>query len=1166
MRTMKRSWDSHVFRMCFCAFLVLAWNVPPGSKPAASEAADSAPCSTPLPEGEGSLDCVSIQSLSPSAITSAAPKVSDTANGTDETFELVAVVSNAPEEAVVEAFLTTGGDERSLGLLERLSADTWELSWNVPSTVSNGSAEISMVARRGPEIGTQELSRDTVTVNLQHKETPGTTPVHAPLPAAETAEFTWPTQLGPLGFYRPREGSWSTVLSGVLSSGADATFSVYYSVTPIGREPIFIQCGSGSATPRDEGGMRPFQAACTLTDEDLPSQVSAVAVVPQRNEQSATQITPAPQPQAADVQRVQPFIQTVDEMKISLATLPPNSMTTAWPSGTHRASGSGCMDVVAVVSDQHDQPVQGANVDIELRGPADAPTFGSGSSAFKVPFGFGEEDASNCTEGGTAGRQAVFEIADGPDAKRIESDQGSGLSGGGAGVGEWRFKVFAPGTEWGYSEVYAWVDDQVRTGETDESAPDNETYESYEPLASLRLQWLEENLTVSASPASDAAPVDACNPYEVLVAGGRAPLGGVNVDLHLRGPDTGVRFCDPPGASELRPPDDGEHGTEEEPGGDHHPPNTPQCTTENGPACIHREGETDSKGRLIFGLSSDVAGSTSITAWFDGEQGTDDDLNNTTGASSQASTSWIAAASDAKISFTNPSGYAGPKTISDTHFRIVTSVNAPFAIDGVDLELADDSGTVALGPATRVAGGHTYEFDWDLDASRLPGGTEPGEAEDPGEGEDEGGPGDEEAQTGPVPDGNYTLRAKIAGEAAVAEADVVVDRDGGATDPAPSEGVELSLPLNGRAVSILDRVITVKGTATPGAEAVDLFYSVTPPGEPVTWVTPSCGHVDLLGSGPEPQEFEGECRLGTNHRSDQVTGLAAASYDCMLAGCDATPGAPTRQGAAESGDAIRITGCSELPCVQVGPSEVLADTDSCQEVYLQAVDDKGGLAGVAFEARLKGPGRKPYFCDPSAPLAPLARRSAFRGTTDDEGLLVIGVGSPDSSFGSIYSEMEDGVTTLTAWTDPDADRTWDEDEPGGSSVFHWILPGRCTVFGTPGDDVITGTVGDDVICGLSGKDVIFAQEGDDLIYAGSGRDVVHGDEGNDIAYAGKGADTLFGGVGRDHLFGGGGPDELSGGPGRDVLVGGAGNDMLRGGRGSDRCRPGNGIDGLADCE
>ena len=93
--------------------------------------------------------------------------------------------------------------------------------------------------------------------------------------------------------------------------------------------------------------------------------------------------------------------------------------------------------------------------------------------------------------------------------------------------------------------------------------------------------------------------------------------------------------------------------------------------------------------------------------------------------------------------------------------------------------------------------------------------------------------------------------------------------------------------------------------------------------------------------------------------------------------------------------------------------------------------------------------------------------------------------------------------------------------------------GRCTKFGTSGNDPLAGTPRRDVICGLQGNDYISGSGGNDRLF---------GDTGTDTIVGGKGADIIKGGKGRGRLF-------AVDGEANDLVNGGAGNDLCFGDRG-----------------
>jgi Ca2+-binding RTX toxin-like protein len=162
-------------------------------------------------------------------------------------------------------------------------------------------------------------------------------------------------------------------------------------------------------------------------------------------------------------------------------------------------------------------------------------------------------------------------------------------------------------------------------------------------------------------------------------------------------------------------------------------------------------------------------------------------------------------------------------------------------------------------------------------------------------------------------------------------------------------------------------------------------------------------------------------------------------------------------------------------------------------------------------------------------------------------------------------------------------------QPGTTSATMTILPNRCTVWGTNGNDPnLTGTPGHDVICGLGGNDIITikpgAAGGNDEIYGGSPSgagsdgvdtlsyiDMTCGVEvdllneyaedpltdpptpacigpGRDLV---RGIENVTGGTAGDTLRGDTKNNFLQGLGGNDTLLGDAGDDRVYGGLGTD---------------
>ncbi len=153
-------------------------------------------------------------------------------------------------------------------------------------------------------------------------------------------------------------------------------------------------------------------------------------------------------------------------------------------------------------------------------------------------------------------------------------------------------------------------------------------------------------------------------------------------------------------------------------------------------------------------------------------------------------------------------------------------------------------------------------------------------------------------------------------------------------------------------------------------------------------------------------------------------------------------------------------------------------------------------------------------------------------------------------------------------------------QAGTTTALVTIVPDRCTVPGTAGNDVLVGTSGDDVICGMGGNDTIRPGAGNDEIYGGSpggadtGVDTLSYDDQScgvlvDLrnAYASdpEGGPACIGAArdlvqGIENITGSAFDDTLRGDGGNNVILAGAGNDSLLGDAGDDRLTAGPGVD------
>lgn len=1041
----------------------------------------------PCAPAEPSPACSSIRILNPGP----SGTISDVPDGVDERYAIVATAAHAPTKARVDLELhRANGTIRQLGVMDRLAkgSDTWTYDWKVPAELGSEQGALFVRLYDTSTAPATLLSHNQVGVQMSQ--------------TAETVSLTWPPQGGELGFFRGADGKWRTLIDGIASAGATTPVAISYSAAAPGEHPAFASCGSGATTAREDG-LRPFRLICTLDDGVDPGSVTAVAATASSGAETSTG--------SSDVSRVSPRILSPDELDVRLKVKEPEAFTPAWPSGARRKAGTGCIDVSAVVTDSSGREVPGVNVDAALTGPSNLVKFSAATNA-QPPQAAATETGSDCTATGASGNQGVvIDPEGGPSTKRIETLEGTGLAGpAGLTPGEWRFGTFLPAGEFGASSLTVWVDSEPSP------APDDDVLEAAEGAASTRLQWLDGDVQVAFDSARDVAATSTCHPYAATVSGGRTLLPGMNVDLHVRAPMP-IRFCRVQGAKPLRIPEGGEH-MPEAPGT--HDPETDHCPGAGTP-CVHREGETNGRGQLVFGMSSATLGDVALSAWLDGEKGPDDDLKVAPEPGADKTTSWMTALHDVKVQLVNPSTYGAAGTrVSADRLRIAARVTAPHLVSGVDIAV----GETRLGTAKRVGRTDLFEFVWNL---KMPA---------TGEGE-----------PATIADGNYTLSAQIVGSAQRDERSIVVNRASDGPSDTADEWVKISSHETGDAAAFVDRVLTIEGTVSPGAEGVDFFYSTATPGEAMSWAGAQCGFV-APGGG---EAFTGTCTLPATVRPSDVTAIAALPYDCVVPGCNANPtAAPVRlPGARDGGDAVGVYGCEGAPCIQVDPPVDHAKPRACVPMTARVGEvpatDAGGKRVVV---KISGPTKRVSFCKVPASAKVAGRR--LYADTNAKGLVRFGVRSADSSFRSIYSTVEFGATHVRAWLDTSKDGKRQSDEAEDTSFLHWELPSRCTVVGTPGDDEILATAFPDKLCGLGGNDKIIgldAATGDDIILGGAGDDTLQGL---------RGSDKIFGGPGNDKLTGGAGNDVLRGGPGADTLIGGDGTDRLDGGSGSDDCTGG----------
>lgn len=1085
-------------------------------------------------------------------------KVSDKFDGTDSRYHITAVAVGVPNEAVLEAFVVRGLQAQTINLGTMCpvegTRDTFEGFWDIPDSFAEGTMDLGVQVFDRAGDGAQVIATDRVPVDVSHL--PGGAA------ASEDVRLLWPVNDGPLGFFRNKAGEWKMSVQAILPGTAAP--AIRYSTTPVGGEPAFRACGTAPSSAHDnKTPNRTFDLTCRLAAGDRPSAVTAVAAIAQGGSGSS------------DAHRVHPFLQRSSDMTVRLDGVfkggaNPLSPPLNYPSSRRRGAGEECLVFRATVRDQFGRPVPGANVDVELRGPGETASFGepvSGSAAAAPNSGAAmTEPAVQCSSGAPNATlsQARVTVADGPDAKLIESVDGTNDQ------GQWSFQIYSP--EHGFTEVRAWVDDEPLVSETAESSPDDDQIGSGEAVGSSEGQWLEGPLLLDINPRDDTAQVDACRIYRVQAFAGETPVSGFNIDLHIRMPDPELKLCG--GGDEVLTEADSNHPT-----GHVHPPDentTPpgdrRCPVGSSSPCHHLEGTTDENGELVFGLSSGESGPSTLIAWADGEPGEDTDLQSSK-PSLTFPVRWIdeLAGSPAKLLAPSDDSATGNglQKVSTDSFKIITRVAAPHLVKTVSIEVTPSSGgTVRLGDATRVGHSNFYQLRWNLtrplseysDPTGSPSPT-PSASPSPSPAVDPPGvtvkPG--------VPDGLYTIKVFVGLSLADSHA-IEVNRSSDPPDDrnAPYQSVRLTSPRDGAPLGFVAGETLLRGEATPGADGVWFYYTIAGLLEKPAWK--ECGYRLFEPRGSRVFS-NGVCALKGTDKAARVSGVAAVAFDCeverpstpITSPCahpsppPAVGGVPQtavpRRGALGAGDTVAVKGCDGSPCMLLGPSDWYAEEGSC--VPLAALvgqrDQPAATARVAVE--FTGPTDRIRFCDPAGGTDDRWSMSAeyidadaygpdrhrISGFTDKAGEFHFGVRSDDSTFASIFSVQEAAASTVTAWVD-DGDLDREDGEPTATSSVHWQLPDRCTIVGTSRTDTLSGTVQEDKLCGLAGDDEIFGQEGNDIILGGDGNDRLEGDDGRDSLFGEAGDDVLVGGRGTDRLDGGPGVDTCDPGPGKAQIV------------------------------
>ncbi|MGH2731061.1 MAG: calcium-binding protein, partial [Actinomycetota bacterium] len=718
------------------------------------------------------------------------------------------------------------------------------------------------------------------------------------------------------------------------------------------------------------------------------------------------------------------------------------------------------------------------------------------------------------------------------DIKHVETGPGSGLALPTTLPGEVRFPVFSK-TE-GLTEITAWIDDEDLTTEVEQRPPDNDAQDPDEPHFEFLAQWFQQLPRITMDPPGGTAGVTSCVPFTLKVRTGRGPVPRINVDVHATGPGDEIGFCTPVSGAETRLPDAEESGHD-----------LPATHTNNEDADTrHTEGATDDAGNFVVGVTSPVGGDTTLVAWVDGEVGKDNDVQDgsesvSSGRAVSAAVSWSASPADTHVSFLNPSPYGASGTTgagSGTQLpdaggttRVLTRVDSPDVVAGVEVLLSSDGKDTfqTLGHAERVGTTDVYSLEWPVALN----------------------------------DGSYALRARVIGTPEVS-ADINVPVGAGSVASAPNpafETVRLTHPLAGSFAQFRGASTDIDGIASAGAEGVDLFYTKVPAKDTpraADWLF--CGYAGLDGTGTAPQSLSATCSLQGADQPHQVTGVAAITYDCAIAGCDANPNPPPppqppsplpgvtlsrAPGQKDTGDSVRVLGIEAHPLLAIDPAEAEDFIGACRRVEVALEDQTGqSIPDANIDFHLSGPGGT-AFCDPGGAspwrLPDEGDHQMFGEPTeppsdayhDELGAHINHIETESLRGGSLVlgiTAIEAGDGLLSAWVDRDDDDVQDGDEPSDQMTMHWVTLRGCTIVGTEASDVLDGTPGKDRICGLGGDDVIHGLNGADIIFGGPGNDTLVGGKGRDLLRGGRGVDVLRGGPGYDRCRGGRGPDEISG--------------------------------------
>lgn len=448
----------------------------------------------PSPSGTGPA----IQLLNPSDYstftytnqnTVAGPQMSDKdtsdADNASE-YHFTAVITNPPAQPYVEFWMIQGSTEFNLGCAGTsfqggscagtfgpngavgLLRDIPDEFTDADSEATSGTPGRAMVrAILFANNGQNEVARDNQDVVVNQADRGGSVGDPRgdadPDKAAETVEIVYPTHGGSFGLFRRTSAGAVGVIDVEWSDGTDAV-EAYYTVSPTDVDPTWKSCSEEESTA-DPTTARSAQdgVRCTLVDDDLPENVTGVAVVARDEETRGSGIPDTPEDNSGDAHRVVGYSQIPALVTVTGQTLPATRV-------------NDCSDLlIAQVRDQSQQarPIAGVDVDVHAQGPTDNLAFnthGAEQNQFnqnnpdrsQAPENHPTETGRQCSNDNRSGNQGVHAVGGGDDRKHIESTDDSDDD------GQFTFRLWSDAE--GGTRVTAWAD----TTDDDRFCPNEE--------------------------------------------------------------------------------------------------------------------------------------------------------------------------------------------------------------------------------------------------------------------------------------------------------------------------------------------------------------------------------------------------------------------------------------------------------------------------------------------------------------------------------------------------------------------------------------------------------------------------------------------------------------------------------------------------------------------